>query len=64
MSLTYQRMDEIKYSFNPFNEAQLKQAVGRLAYFFASDMGWVHKNTSDKNNLPDIETQGETDNNE
>ena len=54
----------LDYNFTPFNEEQLKNAVKRLAYFFASDMGWVHKNISSKRDLTEEKNIGEVKDNE
>lgn len=40
-------MSEIKYEFTPFNEEQLEAAVKRLAFYWATYMGWVPKEVAD-----------------
>lgn len=36
-------MSKINYTFTPFNEEQLNQAIKRLAFIFATRMGWIPK---------------------
>ena len=57
-------MSNVNFNFHPFDEKNLKDAVKRLAFFFASDMGWTPKSISNNGNSVNEETTGEIKDNE
>ena len=54
----------LNFKFTPFDEKKLKETINRLAFFFASDMGWTPKSISNNSNSVNEETTGEIKDNE